>query len=127
MGGSLAIAASQYGKIHAAVACYGLPQFEICPVSEVHAAQNPTSNMTAVNMIYTIVKCQTAVFCYALQAAVHESIACYLIQYVYLQCQLFSMPCISSAKVANNMALCLQQSCASCLHKFTNLSGSLAR
>ncbi len=33
MGGSLAVAASQYGKIHAAVACYGIPQFEICPVS----------------------------------------------------------------------------------------------
>jgi hypothetical protein len=33
MGGALAVAASQYGKIHAAVACYGIPQFEICPVS----------------------------------------------------------------------------------------------
>ena len=33
MGGSLAIAACQWGKIHAAVSCYGLPQFEICPVS----------------------------------------------------------------------------------------------
>lgn len=33
MGGALAIAASQYGKIEAAVGCYGLPQYDICPVS----------------------------------------------------------------------------------------------
>lgn len=33
MGGALAIAASQYGKIDAAVGCYGLPQYDICPVS----------------------------------------------------------------------------------------------
>ena len=33
MGAALAIAASQYGKIHAAVGCYGLPQYDICPVS----------------------------------------------------------------------------------------------
>ena len=40
MGGSLAVAASQYGKIHAAVACYGIPQFEICPVSSLPYAYN---------------------------------------------------------------------------------------
>ena len=33
MGAALAIAASQYGKICAAVGCYGLPQYDICPVS----------------------------------------------------------------------------------------------
>lgn len=33
MGAALAIAASQYGKIHATVGCYGLPQYDICPVS----------------------------------------------------------------------------------------------
>lgn len=37
MGGSLAIAACQWGKIHAAVSCYGLPQFEICPPTKVVA------------------------------------------------------------------------------------------
>ncbi|KAL0049168.1 hypothetical protein WJX82_008011 [Trebouxia sp. C0006] len=37
MGGALAVAASQYGKIHAAVACYGIPQFAICPPSKVNS------------------------------------------------------------------------------------------
>ncbi|KAL3143921.1 hypothetical protein ABBQ32_003737 [Trebouxia sp. C0010 RCD-2024] len=35
MGGALAIAASQYGKIEAAVGCYGLPQYDICPPHKV--------------------------------------------------------------------------------------------
>lgn len=33
MGAALAVAASQYGKIHAVVGCYGLPQYDVCPVS----------------------------------------------------------------------------------------------
>ncbi len=43
MGGALAVAASQYGKIHAAVACYGIPQFAICPVSS--SPYNPRRTM----------------------------------------------------------------------------------
>lgn len=39
MGGALAVAASQYRKICAAVACYGLPPADLCMVSSACTSQ----------------------------------------------------------------------------------------
>lgn len=66
MGGALAVAASQYSKIHAAVACYGIPQFEICPVSS--SPYNPRHTMptfagTTANLSAIDLSCLSVVLC----------------------------------------------------------------